>query len=168
MFANLLFLSVQISSLPAIKITIYGFMKWLANRKASCTADLNWIEFLNFSSSAKFLLLGPVDVCVNSSFGGPLNPGIVFLVYCTQVNNQFAVNMLRKRKNHFYLISFLIACQITEVGLVLGFNFFFSSYAVSVLSMLKIDVFLSRRRLVNKQFPRPFRLQVLIITYLSY
>lgn len=125
MFANLLFLSVQISSLPAIKITIYGFMKWLANRKASCTADLNWIEFLNFSSSAKFLLLGPVDVCVNSSFGGPLNPGIVFLVYCTQVNNQFAVNMLRRRKNHFYLISFLIACQITGVGWVLGFNFFF-------------------------------------------
>lgn len=125
MFANLLFLSVQISSLPAIKITIYGFMKWLANRKASCTADLNWIEFLNFSSSAKFLLLGPVDVCVNSSFGGPLNPGIVFLVYCTQVNNQFGVNILRRRKNHFNLISFLIACQITGVGWVLGFNFFF-------------------------------------------
>lgn len=125
MFANLLFLSVQISSLPATKITIYGFMKWLANRKASCTADLNWIEFLNFSSSAKFLLLGPVDVCVNSSFGGPLNPGIVFLVYCTQVNKQFGVNMLRRRKNLFYLISFLIACQITGVGWVLGFNFFF-------------------------------------------
>lgn len=156
---------MQISSLPAIKITIYGFMKWLANRKASCTADLNWIEFLNFSSSAKFLLLGPVDVCVNSSFGGPLNPGIVFLVYCTQVNNQFGVNMLRRRKNHFYLISFLIACQITGVGWVLGFM----CYAVTVLLwVLKIDVFLSRRRLVNKQFPRPFRLQVLIITYLSY
>lgn len=125
MFANLLFLSVQISSLPAIKITIYGFMKWLANRKASCTADLNWIEFLNFSSSAKFLLLGPVDVCVNSSFGGPLNPGIVFWYTSTQVNNQFGVKMLRRRKNHFYLISFLIACQITGVWWVLGFNFFF-------------------------------------------
>lgn len=163
MFANLLFLSVQISSLPVIKITIYGFMKWLANRKASCTADLNWIEFLNFSSSAKFLLLGPVDVCVNSSFGGPLNPGIVFLVYCTQVNNQFAVNMLRRRKNHFYLISSSDSMSNYRSWVGFGVYFFFSSYAV-----LKIDVFLSRRRLVNKQFPRPFRLQVLIITYLSY
>lgn len=125
MFANLLFLSVQISSLPVIKITIYGFMKWLANRKASCTADLNWIEFLNFSSSAKFLLLGPVDVCVNSSFGGPLNPGIVFLVYCTQVNNQFAVNMLRRRKNHFYLISSSDSMSNYWSWWVLGFNFFF-------------------------------------------
>lgn len=164
----MLFLSVQISSLPAIKITIYGFMKWLANRKASCTADLNWIEFLNFSSSAKFLLLGPVDVCVNSSFGGPLNPGIVFLVYCTQVNNQFAVNMLRKRKKSF-LFNFIF-CQHVKLQELGGFwgLIFFLSYAVSVLSVLKIDVFLSCRRLVNKQFPRPFRLQVLIITYLSY
>lgn len=127
MFANLLFLSVQISSLPAIKITIYGFMKWLANRKASCTADLNWIEFLNFSSSAKFLLLGPVDVCVNSSFGGPLNPGIVFLVYCTQVNNQFAVNMLRRRENHFYLISSSDSMSNYRSWWVLVFNFYFES-----------------------------------------
>lgn len=125
MFANLLFLSVQISSLPATKITIYGFMKWLANRKASCTADLNWIEFLNFSSSAKFLLLGPVDVCVNSSFGGPLNPGIVFLVYCTQVNNQFAVNMLRRSKNHFYLISSSDSMSNYRSWVGLGFNFCF-------------------------------------------
>lgn len=127
MFANLLFLSVQISTLPAIKITIYGFMKWLANRKASCTADLNWIEFLNFSSSAKFLLLGPVDVCVNSSFGGPLNPGIVFLVYCTQVNNQFAVNMLRRRENHFYLISSSDSMSNYRSWWVLVFNFYFES-----------------------------------------
>lgn len=94
-----------------------------------------------------------------------LKPWHRILVYCTQVNNQFGVNMLRRRKNHFYLISFLIACQITGVGWVLGFM----CYAVTVLLwVLKIDVFLSRRRLVNKQFPRPFRLQVLIITYLSY